>query len=174
MGHSVGSMIGLLAVKERPEFFSRLVMVSPSPRYLSDDNYEGFSRQDIEGMIEMLENNYLGWTSSITPVIAGNHPNATKELRNSFCRMDPKIAKHFAKVTFLSDQRDQLSQVSIPSLLIQCNPDGIAPVEVGKYVHEQMNNNRLIVLNVPGHSPHLTAPDQTINVITSYLNNSEN
>lgn len=174
VGHSVSTMIGILSATKRPELFKTLILVSPSPRYLEDDNYVGFTKQDIEGMIEMLENNYLGWTSTITPVISGNHPKTTEELRNSFCRMNPSIAKHFAKVTFLGDHRDQLSKVSIPSLIIQCNPDAIAPVQVGEYVHQQMNDSFLSVLDEPGHSPHLTAPDQTIDVIKSYLKDSEN
>ncbi|MEX0660200.1 MAG: alpha/beta hydrolase [Balneolaceae bacterium] len=170
VGHSVSSMIGVLSAVKRADLFSRLIMICPSPRYIKDENYEGFSKQDIDGMLEMLENNYLGWSSSITPVIAGNDQAASDELKNSFCRMNPKIAKHFAKVTFLGDHREDLAKVSTPTLIIQCDPDGIAPVQVGKYVHSQMQNSQFSHFNVPGHSPHLTAPGQTTKAISSYLN----
>lgn len=170
VGHSVSSMIGLLSAAERADLFSRLIMICPSPRYIKDDNYEGFSEQDIEGMIKMLENNYLGWSSSMTPVIAGNDQETSDELKNSFCRMNPEIAKHFAKVTFLGDNRDDLARVSTSTLIIQCNPDEIVPVKVGEFVHSQMKNSHFSLLNIPGHSPHLTAPDQTIKAINSFLN----
>lgn len=169
VGHSVSSMIGILSAAERPDLFKCLILICPSPRYIKDENYAGFSKEDIDGMIETLENNYLGWTSSISPGINRNQSKAPKELRNVSCRMNPEVAKHFAKVTFLGDYRNQLSKVSTPSLLIQCDPDGIAPVEVGKYVHQQMRNSCLSLLNVSGHSPHLTAPKQVIEVIKSYL-----
>lgn len=172
VGHSVSAIIGVLAATERPDLFSKLIMIGPSPRYINDDDYYGgFSKKDIEELIETLESNFLGWSSSITPMIAGNpdKPEAAEELHNSFCRMNPDIAKHFAKVTFLADNRDDLSGVSVPSLIIQCDPDMIAPLEVGKYVHEQMQNNALVLIHASGHCPHLTAPELTIDTIKSYL-----
>jgi sigma-B regulation protein RsbQ len=172
VGHSVSSMIGVLAVAERPELFSKLVLIGPSPRYINDDDYHGgFSKQDIDGLIETLESNYLGWSSSITPIIAGNpdKPETAEELHNSFCRMNPEIAKHFAKVTFLGDNREDLSRVTVPSLIIQCDPDMIAPVEVGRYVQEKMQNSCLMQINASGHCPHLTAPDLTIETMKSYI-----
>ena len=172
VGHSVSTMIGVLAAKERPDLFSKLIMICPSPRYINDgDYYGGFSKEDIDDLIETLESNFLGWSSSITPVIAGNSdkPEAAEELHNSFCRMNPDIAKQFAKATFLADNRDDLSEVSVPCLIIQCDPDMIAPVEVGKYVQEQMENCALIQINASGHCPHLTAPELTIDAMKSYL-----
>jgi sigma-B regulation protein RsbQ len=172
VGHSVSSMIGLLSAAKRPDLFQSLVMVGPSPCYINNgDYYGGFSEQDIDELVETLESNYLGWSSFITPVIAGNpdKPEFAEELHNSFCRMNPNIAKHFAKVTFLSDNRMDLSTVSIPTLVLQCHPDAIAPVKVGEYVYQNLQNGSYIQLDASGHCPHLTAPEQTIKAIKAYL-----
>jgi sigma-B regulation protein RsbQ len=172
VGHSVSSMIGILAAAERPELFDKLVLIGPSPCYINDyDYFGGFTKQDIDELIDTLESNYLGWSSFITPVIIGNPemPEYSEELREGFCNMDPEIAKHFAKVTFLGDNRVDLSRVSTSSLIIQCHPDIIAPVQVGEFVHKELTESEYVLLNTSGHCPHLTAPDQVISSIKSYL-----
>src|SRR5215210_6798559 len=121
VGHSVSAMIGALAATEEPERFARLVLVGPSPRYVDDDGYTGgFTREDIEGLLDSMESNYLGWSSAMAPVIMGNpdRPALGEELENSFCRTDPEIAGHFARTTFLSDNREDLQRVRTPSLVL--------------------------------------------------------
>lgn len=172
VGHSVSCMIGVLASIERPDLFEKLILIGPSPCYINDGSYVGgFSRKDIEEMVSTLERNYLGWSSQITPVIAGEQENQEhkEELHNSFCRMNPEIAKHFARVTFLGDNRNDLSKVSVPVQIIQCNPDVIAPVEVGKYMHETLQDSVYSQIEVPGHVPHLTNPAATIKAIKEHL-----
>ncbi|REL37870.1 alpha/beta hydrolase [Rhodohalobacter sp. SW132] len=172
VSHSVSCMIGVLAAIQRPDLFDKLILIGPSPRYINDDSYYGgFSGVDIEDMIETLESNYLGWSSHITPIIAG-HPEKPKysgELYNSFCRMNPDIAKHFAKVTFLGDNRNDLPMVKVPVQIIQSNPDVIASVDVGKFVHQKIQNSLFTQIEVPGHLPHLTNPDATISAIKQFL-----
>jgi sigma-B regulation protein RsbQ len=172
VAHSVSTMMSVIAAARRPDLFAKLILIGPSPRYINDDNYfGGFAKNDIDDLIETLESNYLGWSSAITPVIIGNpdKPEMAEELHNSFCRMNPEIAKHFARVTFLSDNRVDLPKVSVPSLVIQCDPDMISPVEVGKYVDEQLQNSSFVQINTSGHCPHLTAPELTINAIKTFL-----
>ncbi|WP_158859216.1 alpha/beta fold hydrolase [Lunatibacter salilacus] len=172
VGHSVSSMIGILASTKRPDLFEKLVLIGPSPCYVNKNGYVGgFTSQDIDELIETLESNYLGWSSYITPVIIGNPemPEYSEELRNSFCNMNPEIAKHFAKVTFLGDNREDLQKVTIPTLIIQCHPDVIAPVVVGEFVHKEIPNSRYVLLNSSGHCPHLTSPDQVISSIHTFL-----
>lgn len=172
VGHSVSAMIGALAAAKQPALFSRLIMVCPSPRFLNDEGYVGgFSEEDIGELIKSLESNYLGWATSITPVIVGDpeQPEFAEELQNSFCRMNPDIAKHFAKVAFTSDHRDDLDDVSTPTLVLQCNPDHLAPVGVGKYVHQNIKQSRYIELDSAGHCPHLTSPQKTIRAIRNDL-----
>jgi sigma-B regulation protein RsbQ len=91
------------------------------------------------------------------------------ELANSFCRTDPAIAKHFARTTFLSDKRELLSSVTIPSLILQCSDDVIAPQEVGKYMHQQMTGSQLVLMQATGHCPNLSAPEETIDAIKKFL-----
>ncbi|WP_339902366.1 alpha/beta hydrolase [uncultured Cyclobacterium sp.] len=172
VGHSVSSIIGLLAATQRPDLFKSMIMIGPSPCYINDEEYfGGFSKSDIDELIETLESNYLGWSSFITPIIVGNpdKPEFSKELHNSFCNMNPDIAKHFAKVTFLGDNRLDLNKMSIPGLVIQCHPDTISPVKVGKYVYNNLQNGEYMLLEASGHCPHLTAPEKTIAAIKSYL-----
>lgn len=174
VGHSVSSMIGVLAAIQRPALFQQLILVGPSPRYINDDSYTGgFSKQDIDELLENVENNYLGWSSFITPVIINNEEKSefSEELKNSFCSMNPDIAKHFAKVTFLSDNRNDLSKIKTPTLIMQCYPDIIAPIEVGEFTHQQIPNSKLVKLPIPGHCPHLTNPKAVIHTIQEHLIN---
>lgn len=172
VGHSVSCMIGILAAIERPEFFEKLVLIGPSPCYINHNNYKGgFSFKDIEDMVDTLESNYLGWSSYITPIISGHpdKPEHSDELLNSFCRMDPRIAKHFARVTFLSDNRDDLAKLTVPAQVIQSNPDAIAQTIVGIFVHNQLKNSIYTQIEVPGHIPHLTNPTATITAMRELI-----
>ena len=172
VGHSVSSMIGVIAANAEPQRFARLVLVGPSPRYIDDDGYAGgFTREDIDGLLESLESNYLGWSSTMAPVIVGNpeRPELGEELTNSFCRTHPDIAAHFARVTFLSDNRGDLGRVQIPSLVLQCSQDAIAPETVGEYVHAQMPRSELVHMRATGHCPNLSAPDELIAAIRAFL-----
>jgi sigma-B regulation protein RsbQ len=172
VGHSVSAMIGILAAIEEPERFSKLVLVGPSPRYIDDGDYVGgFSREDIEGLLESLESNYLGWSSAMAPVIMGNaeRPQLGEELTNSFCRMNPEIAKHFARVTFLSDNRADLPRLKVPSLILQCSSDAIAPTVVGEYMHRHLQGSRLVHLKATGHCPNLSAPEETVAAMRDFV-----
>ncbi len=172
VGHSVSAMSGLLAVVAEPERFSSLVLIGPSPRYTDDGDYRGgFSRDDIDELLASLDANYLGWSATMAPVIMGNpeRPELGQELTTTFCRMDPAIARQFARVTFLSDCRDALPEVTVPTLVIQCRDDVIAPLQVGQYVAEAVPGAHLALLETSGHCPHLSAPEDTVAAIRAFL-----
>jgi sigma-B regulation protein RsbQ len=172
VGHSVSAMIGALAAIKEPQRLERLVMVGPSPCYVNDGDYHGgFRREDIDELLDLLDSNYLGWASAMAPQIMGNpeRPELTEELTNSFCRTDPEIAKQFARVTFLSDNRSDLSKLQIRSLIIQCSDDAIAPVSVGEYVHNHVDGSHLAILKATGHCPNLSAPEETVAAIRAFL-----
>jgi sigma-B regulation protein RsbQ len=172
VGHSVSAMIGVLAAAAEPDRFAKLVLVGPSPRYINDDGYVGgFDREDIEGLLDSMDSNYLGWSSQMAPVIMGNEdrPELGEELTNSFCRTDPEIARNFARVTFLSDNRADLAAVAVPALVLQCSDDAIAPEAVGRYVAEQLPRGRFAMLDAVGHCPNLSAPVQTAEAIEEFL-----
>ncbi|HMJ96190.1 MAG TPA: alpha/beta hydrolase [Thermoleophilaceae bacterium] len=172
VGHSVSSMIGVLAAAAEPNRFERLVLIGPSPRYIDDQDYAGgFTREDIDSLLESLDSNYLGWSGAMAPVIMGNEdrPELSEELTNSFCRTDPDIAAHFARVTFLSDNREDLARVSTPSLVLQCAQDAIAPETVGAYVHDRLPHSSYVALDATGHCPNLSAPEETVAAIKTFL-----
>jgi sigma-B regulation protein RsbQ len=172
VGHSVSAMIGMLASLKAPELFGAHVMIGPSPCYINDGDYHGgFSRADIESLLETLESNYLGWSSNMAPAIMGapDQPELGKELTNSFCRTDPEIAKQFARVTFLSDNRAQLPLLKTPTLIVQCNDDIIAPLSVGEYMKRQLPQGTLRVINNIGHCPHLSSPSQCTAAMDEFL-----
>jgi sigma-B regulation protein RsbQ len=172
VGHSVSAMIGLLAAQREPDLFANLVMVGPSPRYIDDGEYVGgFSAADIEELLDSLASNYLGWSAAMAPVIMGrpDQPELGAELTESFCRTDPEIARRFARVTFLSDNRADLGRVQTPTLVLQSKQDVIAPVQVGEFVRDNMPHAQLVVLDATGHCPNLSAPDQTADAIEAYL-----
>lgn len=172
VGHSVSAMIGLLANLKAPDRFRAQVMVGPSPCYINDGDYfGGFERQDIEGLLETLESNYLGWSSTMAPAIMGapGQPELGQELANSFCRTDPDIAKHFARVTFMSDNRADLPRLQAPTLILQCSEDIIAPVAVGQYMQRVMPDATLAMIENVGHCPHLSAPGASVAAIDGFL-----
>ena len=172
VGHSVSAMVGVLAAAREPERFAKLVLVGPSPRYVDDGDYVGgFSQEDIEELLESLDSNYLGWSRAMAPVIMGTpeRPELGDELTNSFCRTSPEIARHFARVTFLSDNRVDLAAVTVPTVILQCSRDVIAPLVVGQYVHEAISGSELVVLEATGHCPNLSAPEETVRVIRAFL-----
>lgn len=172
VGHSVSAMMGVLALQQAPELFGALVMVGPNPRYVDDGDYVGgFTRSDIVGLLEALDSNHLGWSRQMASVIMGNpdRPELTEELTNSFCRTDPDIARQFARVTFLSDNRGDLPGVKVPTLILQCSDDVIAPDVVGTYVHGQIPGSVLTRLDAVGHCPHLSAPEETTAAIRAFL-----
>ncbi|MFZ2069920.1 MAG: alpha/beta hydrolase [Xanthobacteraceae bacterium] len=172
VGHSVSAMIGVLAAIKAPELFEALVLVGPSPRYIEDGDYVGgFSAAQIEELLEFLDSNHMGWSAAMAPVIMANsdRPELSEELTNSFCRTDPEIAKHFARTTFMSDNRSDLAKVSTRSLVLQCSDDVIAPKSVGEYVHKHLKNSELVMMRATGHCPNLSAPDETIAAIRAFV-----
>ncbi|WP_142849447.1 alpha/beta fold hydrolase [Telmatospirillum sp. J64-1] len=172
VGHSVSAMIGILAANKDRTRFSDLVLVGPSPCYVNKDGYiGGFAQEDIDDLLETLDDNYLGWSSAIAPVIMGNadRPELAQELTNSFCRTDPEISKHFAHVTFRADNRADLQNVTARTLVLQCSEDVIAPYDVGEYVHRMIPRSRFVMMNATGHCPNLSAPEETITAIRSFL-----
>lgn len=173
VGHSVSSMIGMLASIQNPKYFKQIVMLGPSPRYVNDlpSYYGGFDRNDIDELLEMMQMNFIGWASYLAPIVMNNpeRKDLAEELEKSFCSRDPHIARQFAEVTFLSDCRIDLDQATIPTLILQCSEDSIAPVEVGDYLHAHLKNSRLQQMTAKGHYPHLSQPEETIRMIKDYL-----
>jgi sigma-B regulation protein RsbQ len=172
VGHSVSAMIGVLASVREPALFGRLVLVAPSPRYVDDGDYVGgFSAPQIDELLAFLDENHMGWSSAMAPVIMGNpeRPDLGDELTESFCRMDPRIAHDFARVTFTSDNRADLADVRVQTLILQCRDDAIAPTSVGEYVHLHINDSTLVHLQATGHCPNLSAPSEVVAAIRDFV-----
>jgi sigma-B regulation protein RsbQ len=176
VAHSVSSMIAVLAANREPELFDRLVLIGPSPCYVNDAPYVGgFERQDIEGLLDMMDHNYIGWANFLAPAIVKNaeRPELGAELTESFCSTDPVIARRFAEATFFADNRADLPEVRVPALVLQCSDDMIAPTEVGEYVHRQMPGSTLRLMAATGHCPHMSHPEETIEAIREYLQRAD-
>ena len=172
VGHSVSAMICMLAGIAAPERFRGHVMIGPSPCYVNDGDYVGgFSRSDIDGLLETMESNYLGWSSNMAPAIMGSpeQPELAVELTNSFCRTDPEIARHFARVTFLSDHRADVARLAAPALVVQCHDDLIAPQSVGEYLARSLPDATLQVIENVGHCPHLSSPSACASAMDAFL-----
>jgi sigma-B regulation protein RsbQ len=172
VGHSVSGIVAVLAAKREPRRFAHLVLIGPSPRYINDADYVGgFERADIDGLLETMEKNYIGWANSLAPAIMANpdRPELATELTESFCSTDPVIARRFAEVTFLPDNRADLADVNVPSLILQCSADIIAPLQVGEYVHRHLPLSTLRVMSATGHCPHMSHPEETIREMKEYL-----
>ncbi|OZC48780.1 alpha/beta hydrolase [Rhodococcoides fascians A21d2] len=175
VGHSVSAMMGVLAADAAPERFSKLVMLVPSPRYIDDGDYRGgFSREDIDELLDSLDSNYLGWSASMAPVVvnAPDRPELEAEWIDSFCRTDPARVRLFARTTFLSDNRADLATVTVPTLIVDCARDSLAPPQVGRYVNEHIAGSTLTTLDASGHCPHVTVPEQTAEAIATFVRSS--
>jgi sigma-B regulation protein RsbQ len=172
VGHSVSALVGLLASIRAPERFERMVLIGPSPRYVNDAGYVGgFERADIEGLLDLMEKNYVGWAEYLAPAVMknGDDPALARELRDSFCSTDPRITRQFARTTFLSDNREDLAHVTVPSLVLQCSDDAIAPEAVGEYVHRALAGSTYRKMAATGHCPHMSHPRETIALMKEYL-----
>ena len=172
VGHSVSAMIAALAANREPNRVRSIIMVGPSPSYINDGEYVGgFTREDIDGLIEALEANYLGWSSNMAPLIMGsaNPEELGAELTASFCRTDPDIAAHFARTTFLSNHRTDVRQLKHPCLVLQCSDDAIAPMEVGRWLERNIQDCELAIMKATGHCPHISAPEETVAAMKKFL-----
>ena len=173
IGHSISAMIGMLASIKRPNYFEKIIMIGPSPCYLNmeDGYFGGFEKSDILELLDMMEMNFNGWASYMAPLVTDHseHPKLTKELEESFVSTNPLIARQFAEVTFFSDHRSNLSQATVPTLIIQCSNDSIVPIEVGKYLHKHLKNSELYLIEAKGHYPHISQPKETTDIILNYL-----
>jgi sigma-B regulation protein RsbQ len=173
VGHSVSAMIGLLAALRQPQRFSSLAMIGPSPRYINDppDYHGGFERSDLEGLLSLMDHNYIGWASTLAPIVMANpeRPELGQELQDSFCSTDPVAAKAFARATFFADNRADLPKLKHPSLIVQVSDDAIAPVSVGRYMHAHMPGSEFALLEAVGHCPHMSHPQDTIEVLRRFV-----
>ena len=172
VGHSVGAMIGVLAAVREPQRFAKMVLISPSPRFLNEAGYAGgFEQKDLNELLAAMEGDYRGWSQSFAPVMMGKdeRPELVMELTNSFVRTNPEIARHFARVAFFSDCRADLDHLTIPTLIVQSAHDVIAPLAVGEYLHEQLADSRLVVVDTGGHCPHLSAPTETLAAMCPFI-----
>jgi sigma-B regulation protein RsbQ len=176
VGHSVSCMIGLLAAIKQPHHFDKMIFIGPSARYINDapSYLGGFEKKDIMELLETMEKNYIGWANFLAPAIMKNpdKPELGEELAESFCSTDPVIARQFAEVTFLSDNREDLSKLNIPALILQCSDDLIAPLEVGNYLEREIAGSTLKIMKATGHCPHMSAPAETIDLIKGYIANA--
>ena len=178
VGHSVSAMMAVAAAAEAPEAFANLVLLASSPSYMDrpEDGYSGgFSAADIDELLVSLDANYLVWAAAMAPMIMGNpdSPELHNELEGSFCRLDPAVARDFARVSFRSDVREQLAEVKVPSLILQCSDDLLAPPHIGTYTQEKMPDATLVQLRATGHLPHVSAPAETAEAILSYLSRTQ-
>jgi sigma-B regulation protein RsbQ len=173
VGHSMNCSVGLLASIARPELFDRLVLLCPSPCFLNHapDYLGGFERDDLEGLLDLMEQNYIGWTNYLAPVVSGDagKSSVSGERSNSFCSTDPVAAKVFARTTFFSDNRADPPRVSRPSLILQHRHDSLAPVGVGEYMHNHLKGSTLKVLEVPGHCAHMSHPGMVVDAMREYF-----
>ncbi|WP_186576055.1 alpha/beta fold hydrolase [Aquibacillus kalidii] len=174
IGHSIGSMIGMLASIKAPNLFSKLIMIGPSP-YLQNEPPHyigGFEKEDLTGLMDMLDKNYMSWATNVAATIV-NDPtssNIATEIEDLFSQNDPYITRKFADVVFFSDNRKYIPQVTVPSFIIQCSDDIFVPTTVAEYMHKHLSNSTITYAKAIGHCPHLSHPNETIDIINEYLN----
>lgn len=177
VGHSVSCSIGILASLQRPELFSEMILVGPSPCFLNDppDYRGGFEREDLEALLELMDQNYIGWAHYFAPLVAGSDSDQplTSQLSGSFCSTDPVIARLFAQATFFSDIREDLSRCTIPCLILQHHKDALVPLLVGEYLKAHLKNSLLEIMDVTGHCAHMSHPHLVAAIVHKYLSRND-
>jgi sigma-B regulation protein RsbQ len=170
VGHSIGCSVGIRAALEAPERFERLALVAPSPRFLNDPPHYvgGFERSDVAALLDLMDRNFLGWAAALSGM-AIKEAGPARELHDTFCALDRRTASRFAELTFLSDERDALPRVKQPCLVLQCARDDLAPTVVGEYVHHRLPRSKYVLLDAPGHCPHVTQPREVEARVREYL-----
>lgn len=173
IGHSVSSIIGLLAAQKIPERIQSMIMVCPSPCFLNipPDYLGGFEREDLVELIDLMDKNYIGWASYLAPLVTGELEEKifAAELTDSFCSTNPITAKNFAKATFFSDYRHLLPLNQHPVLLLQSGVDALASLFVGTYMQHNTPYSRLEVVSARGHCLHMSHPLQISALINQFL-----
>ena len=173
VGHSVSSMIGLLAAIRQPQLFDQLVMIAPSARYLNEkpDYIGGFEQSDIDQMLDIMDQNYMRWATTLAPAVMGNpdRPGLSQELAQSFYATDWVIMQQFARITYFSDHRFELPKMQIPTLVLQSSQDIVAPLFVGEYIHKNLPYSTLRYMKATGHYPHLSASAETVALVSEHL-----
>lgn len=172
VGHSVSSMIGVLAARREPQRFRQVVMLCPSPKYINEPDFAwGFDRAAIDGLLDMIETGQAGWSSFLAGLVVNdaNRADLADDLNRSFCAMEPEVARRFAEATFFADNRADLDGFELPCLVVQCSNDVVAAPHVGEYVHSHLVNSTLVVLDADGHCPHLSHPADTVRAIDAFL-----
>ncbi|WP_316806398.1 alpha/beta hydrolase [Pedobacter agri] len=172
VGHSVSSMIGMIAALQIPESFKKLIFIGPSPRYLNDRDYiGGFESADIESIFTQIAEDYVGWTKGISPAVMdkAEQPELADFLQECFEETEPSIALAFAMATFKADYRHQIKNLRVPSLTLQSSNDMMAPQSAGEYIHQNTRDNFLVVMKATGHFPHISEPKETIREIKDFI-----
>jgi sigma-B regulation protein RsbQ len=173
IGHSVSCSAGIVAANLHPEYFSQLVLIGPSPCFLNlpPDYLGGFDKQDLEELLELMDQNFVGWANYLAPVVAGlsGEGQIAGELSASFCSTDPLVAKTFARTTFFADNRKDFEQNNIPCLLLQHEKDTLAPLNVGEYLNSNTAKSTYRVLDVVGHCAHMSHAELVSETIKKYL-----
>lgn len=173
IGHSVSCSVGLLASIARPGLFAKLVLIGPNPCFVNHapEYVGGFEKEDLEGLLALMDQNFIGWANYLAPVVSaqGESGAVTAELSDSFCSTDPQVAKVFARTTFFSDNRTDLPKVTVPSLILQHRTDTLAPISVGEYVHAHLTGSTLKVLEVQGHCAHMSEPTLVVDAMREFL-----
>lgn len=168
VAHSIGGVIALLAAEERPELFEHVLMLAPSPRFINDppDYVGGFERADLDEMFHLMESNQFGWAQFLAPMAIGeaNPAHLVQQFQAALCALEPRIARHFARLAFLVDERALFSRVRVPTTIVQSLQDSIAPRDVGQWMHRHMAGSRLREIDISGHCPHVSHPDLTIDL----------
>ena len=173
VGHSVSCSIGILASIARPDLFRRLVLLGPSPCYLnaSDEYQGGFEREDLDGLLELMDMNFIGWSNYLVPLITSQDISqpVSAQLADNFCSTDPLMARVFAQTTFYADNRPDFKMTTTPCLVLQHEHDALAPMHVGRYVHEHLPDSIFKVLPVHGHCAHMSHPEMVADAIQVFL-----
>jgi sigma-B regulation protein RsbQ len=174
VGHSVSGMVGLLCSIKNPSFFSKIVLLGASPRYLNDEQtcyVGGFTQSDLDGLYAAMRSNFQAWASGFSALAMRNadKPFLAEAFAQTLSALRPDIALIIAKAIFESDHRNDLAKLNIPALIVQTSNDIAVPRAIGDYMNMHIPVSRLTTVATEGHFPQMSAPEEVINAISSFI-----
>lgn len=142
-GHSMGGMLTQLYALINPGKLKGIILVST-----------GSKLRVMSSIFEMLEKDFEGYVEAV-----GNfmfHEGTSSELieasKIEVRKCKPKIVSRDFKACDGFDIMDQVSEISLATLIVVGRQDIMTPIKYAQYLHDRIKNSDLRIVENAGHA----------------------